>query len=51
MDSSVLQQLNGGSIFLVCGAIIAVIAVICVIFIIRAGRAGSFPLPAVSSLL
>ena len=40
MDSSVLQQLNGGSIFLICGAIIAVIAVVCVIFIIRAGRAG-----------
>ena len=40
MDSSVLQQLNSGSIFLICGVIIAVIAVVCVIFIVRAWRAG-----------
>lgn len=40
MDSSVLQQLNSGSIFLICGGIIAVIAVVCVIFIVRAWRAG-----------
>lgn len=40
MDSSVLQQLNSGSIFLVCGVIIAFIAVVCVIFIVRAWRAG-----------
>ena len=37
---SVLQQLNGSSIYLVCGIIIAVIAVICIVFIIRAWRAG-----------
>ena len=36
----VLQQLNGGLIYLVCGAIIAFIAVVCVVFIIRAWRAG-----------
>lgn len=40
MDSSVLQQLNSGSVFLVCGVIIAFIAVVCVIFIVRAWRAG-----------
>ena len=40
MDSSVLQQLNSGSIFLICGVIIAFIAVVCVIFIVRAWRAG-----------
>ena len=36
----VLQQLNGGGIWLVCGVIIAFIAVICVIFIVRAWNAG-----------
>ena len=36
----VQEQLNGGGIRFVCGAIIAVIAVICVVFIVRAWRAG-----------
>ena len=40
MGQSVLQQLNSGSIYLVCGVIIAAIAVVCVIFIVRAWRAG-----------
>ena len=40
MENSVLQQLNRGEIWLVCGVIVAVIAVICVIFIVRAWRAG-----------
>ena len=40
MDKSVIDQLNGGGIWLICGGIIAVIAVICVVFIIRAWRAG-----------
>ena len=36
----VQEQLNGGGIWFICGAIIAVIAVICVVFIVRAWRAG-----------
>ena len=40
MEQSVLQQLNRGGIWLVCGIIVALIAVICVIFIVRAWRAG-----------
>jgi len=40
MDKTVLQQLNGGGIWLVCGAIVAFIAVVCIIFIVRAWRAG-----------
>ena len=40
MESSVLQQLNCGGIWLVCGCIVAVIAVVCVIFIVRAWHAG-----------
>ena len=40
MQNSVLQQLNQGSIWLVCGVIIAVIAAVCVIFIVRAWHAG-----------
>ena len=35
-----MDSLNSGSIYLICGIIIAVIAVICVIFIFRAWRAG-----------
>ena len=37
---SVLEQLNSGSIYLICGSIVAFIAVVCVIFMIRAWRAG-----------
>ena len=37
---SVLEQLNSGSIYLICGLIVAFIAVVCVIFMIRAWRAG-----------
>ncbi len=40
MDNTVLQQLNGGGIWLVCGVIVALIAVVCVIFILRAWHAG-----------
>ena len=40
MDSSVLNRLNGGAVWLVCGTIIAFIAVVCVVFMIRAWRAG-----------
>ena len=40
MENSVLQQLNGGGIWLVCGVIVALIAVVCVIFIVRAWHAG-----------
>ena len=35
-----MDSLNSGSIYLICGIIIAVIAIICVIFIFRAWRAG-----------
>ena len=37
---SVLEQLNGGGVYLICGSIVAFIAVVCVIFMIRAWRAG-----------
>ena len=37
---SVLDHLNSGTLYLICGAIVAVIAVICVLFIVRAWRAG-----------
>ena len=40
MDKPVIDQLNGGGIWLVCGVIIAFIAVICIVFIVRAWRAG-----------
>ena len=40
MDRTVLQQLNSGSIWLVCGGIVALIAVVCVVFIVRAWHAG-----------
>ena len=40
MENSVLQQLNRGEIWLVCGIIVAAIAVICVVFIVRAWHAG-----------
>ncbi len=37
---TVLDQLNSGSMYLICGTIVAVIAGVCVIFMIRAWRAG-----------
>ena len=37
---TVLEQLNSGSIYLVCGVIVAFIAVVCVVFMARAWRAG-----------
>ena len=37
---SVLEQLNSGSVYLICGSIVAFIAVVCVIFMVRAWRAG-----------
>ena len=37
---TVLEQLNGGGVYLICGLIVAFIAVVCVIFMIRAWRAG-----------
>ena len=37
---SVLEQLNSGGVYLICGSIVAFIAVVCVIFMVRAWRAG-----------
>ena len=37
---SVIEQLNGSSLYLICGGIVLVIAVICVLFLVRAWRAG-----------
>lgn len=37
---SVIEQLNGSSLYLICGSIVLVIAVICVLFLVRAWRAG-----------
>ena len=37
---SVLEQLNGGGVYLICGSIVAFIAIVCVIFMVRAWRAG-----------
>ena len=37
---TVLEQLNGGGVYLVCGVIVAVIAAVCVLFLARAWRAG-----------
>lgn len=37
---SVLDQLNSGSMYLICGGIIGFIAVVCVVFLVRAWRAG-----------
>ena len=37
---TVLEQLNGGGVYLICGAIVAFIAAVCVVFMIRAWRAG-----------
>ena len=37
---TVLSQLNSGSMYLICGVIVAFIAVVCVIFMVRAWRAG-----------
>ena len=37
---NVLEQLNSGTVYLICGSIVAFIAVVCVIFMVRAWRAG-----------
>ena len=37
---TVLEQLNGGAVWLICGIIVAFIAAVCVIFMVRAWRAG-----------
>ena len=37
---SVLDQLNGSGIYLVCGGIVLFIAAVCVVFLVRAWRAG-----------
>ena len=37
---TVLEQLNSGGVYLICGSIVAFIAVVCIIFMIRAWRAG-----------
>ncbi len=37
---TVLQQLNSGWMYLICGSIVAFIAIVCVIFMVRAWRAG-----------
>ena len=37
---SVLEQLNSGGVYLICGSIVAFIALVCVIFMVRAWRAG-----------
>ena len=37
---SVLEQLNSGGVYLICGSIVAFIAMVCVIFMVRAWRAG-----------
>ena len=40
MENSVMQQLNSGGVWLVCGVIVALITAICVVFIVRAWHAG-----------
>ena len=35
-----MEQLNSGTLYLICGAIVAFIAVVCVVFLVRAWRAG-----------
>ena len=37
---SVLERLSSGTMYLICGAIIAFVAVVCVVFLIRAWRMG-----------
>ena len=37
---SVLDQLNGSGIYLVCGGIVLFVAAVCVVFLVRAWRAG-----------
>lgn len=37
---NILSQLNSGTLYLICGSIIAFVAVLCLIFMIRAYRAG-----------
>ena len=37
---TVLEQLSGGTMYLICGAIVAFVAVVCAVFMVRAWRAG-----------
>lgn len=37
---TVLEQLSSGTMYLICGAIVAFVAVVCVVFMVRAWRAG-----------
>ena len=37
---TILNKLNSGPMYLICGTIVAFVAVICVIFLVRASRAG-----------
>ena len=37
---SVLSQLNSGTMYLICGGIVAFVAVVCAVFILRAWKAG-----------
>ena len=37
---TVLEQLNSGSMYLICGGIVAFIALVCLVFLIRAWKAG-----------
>ena len=37
---SVLDQLSSGTMYLICGVIVAFVAVVCVVFMVRAWRAG-----------
>ena len=37
---TVIEQLSGSTMYLICGAIVAFVALVCVVFIIRAWRAG-----------
>ncbi len=37
---TVLEQLNSGTMYLICGGIVAFVAVVCAVFMVRAWRAG-----------
>ena len=37
---SILDQLNSGALYLICGVIVAFIAIVCVVFLVRAWKAG-----------
>ena len=37
---TILEQLSSGTMYLICGVIVAFVAVVCVVFMVRAWRAG-----------